>query len=1034
MWKKLFLLFSVFTSCYVNCQDFSNKGKDFWVGYGSHCDMYSAGGVLNPTGGAQEMVLYFATEALTTVTVSIPGIGYTQTYSNIAANTIFETPPIPKTGVNDARLGTEGTSNKGIHIISDKPIVGYAHIYNGSRSGATLLFPTPTLGKEYYSVNMSQFSQQAYSYCYFFVVATDTGTTTIQVTPSANTQTMTAGNMYSFNLTQGQVFNALGTIAGNSGVDLTGSKIVSVASGNGNCKRIAVFSGSGKINLSCPIGSGGSADNYIVQAFPKTAWGKNYLTVPTAGMPFNYFRIAVTDPTTVVKLNGVVMGGLINNFYYQIAATNQPNYIQADKPIMVSQYITTTGACGNNVGIPANEGDPEVIYLSPIEQNISSVLVNATPHFAINEHFISVLIPNGGTGLSSFLLDGAPLPAGSFVVHPQNNNYSYLQKQVLVGTHTLRSDSGFNASAYGYGSFESYGYNAGCNIKDLYQQIGVQTQYGIETTPSVCTNSPFKFKVSLPYIPDSMYWDFHNAVNMFPNNTNVMVNAPVADSITIVNTKIIYWYSLPTYYNLTTVGVYPITITTYAPNTEGCGTIQDIDFDLVVNNPPVADFSFVNSGCYLEVVQFTETTPQLPKPTYAFWWNFDDPASGANNVSNLRNPSHVFSAPGTYNVRYAAITTPGCLSDTITHQIIVADLPTATISGTTTVCINDPMPNVVFTGTLGTPEYTFSYNIDNGGGPGPTLTVNSTGGVASVPAPTITAGTFVYTLLSVKNLGSTLCTRPIAGQQVTVIVRPNSTIALTSAAGTNNQTVCINNPIVNITYAIGGSGNGASITAGGLPAGVTGTYAAGVFTITGTPTVSGVFPYTVTTLGPCVNVMLSGTITVNANSTINLSSAAGTDAQTICINTPLTDITYTIAGGGTGATITAGGLPAGVTGTYAAGVFTITGTPTVSGVFPYTVTTLGPCINVMLSGTITVNANSTITLSSAAGTDAQTVCINTPITNITYALAGGGTGATITAGGLPAGVTGSYAAGVFTITGTPTVSGVFPYTVTTLGP
>src|SRR5215203_626668 len=92
-------------------QDFSNKGKDFWVGYGLHCRMFQ-----NNTGGTQEMVLYFATEAVTNVTVSIPGLGYTQTYSNIPANTIFTTNPLPKTGAQDSRLTTEGISNKGIHI------------------------------------------------------------------------------------------------------------------------------------------------------------------------------------------------------------------------------------------------------------------------------------------------------------------------------------------------------------------------------------------------------------------------------------------------------------------------------------------------------------------------------------------------------------------------------------------------------------------------------------------------------------------------------------------------------------------------------------------------------------------------------------------------------------------------------------------------------------------------------------------------------------------------------------------------------
>jgi hypothetical protein len=110
------------------------------VAYGYHI-RFSTGNQPN----AQEMVLYFATEAVTNVTVSIPDLGYSKTYSNIPANTIFTTDPLPKYGSADARLLAEGISNKGIHISSDQPVVAYAHIYNNSVSGATLLFPTNTL-------------------------------------------------------------------------------------------------------------------------------------------------------------------------------------------------------------------------------------------------------------------------------------------------------------------------------------------------------------------------------------------------------------------------------------------------------------------------------------------------------------------------------------------------------------------------------------------------------------------------------------------------------------------------------------------------------------------------------------------------------------------------------------------------------------------------------------------------------------------------------------------------------------------------
>ena len=118
------------------------------------------------------------------------------------------------------------------------------------------------------------------------------------------------------------------------------------------------------------------------------------------------------------------------------------------------------------------------------------------------------------------------------------------------------------------------------------------------------------------------------------------------------------------------------------------------------------------------------------------------------------------------------------------------------------------------------------------------------------------------------------------------------------------------------------------------------------------------------------------------------------------------------------ATLTITGITAGDAGTYDV----VISSP--SGTCPQTISN---------SVTLTVNANSAISLSSAVGTNAQTKCINTAITNITYAIGGGGTGASITAGVLPAGVTGSFSAGVFTISGTPTVTGeqgAIPLTIT----
>jgi gliding motility-associated-like protein len=655
----IFLLLETFASSTVFAQDFSNKGTDFWVGYGLHCRMFQ-----NNTGGTQDMVLYFATEAITNVTVSIPGLGYSQTYSNIPANSIFTTSPLPKSGAQDSRLITEGISSQGIHVTSDKPIVAYAHIYNGNVSGATLLFPTPTLGKEYYSINFDQHSNEGNSNCFFYAVAVDTGTTTIEVIPSANTQNMIAGNTYSFNLSQGQVFNALGTIAGNNGVDLTGSKIKSISSGNSGCKRIAVFSGSGKINIHCPLGaSGNSADNYMVQAFPKNAWGKYYLTVPTSQMPANFFRVAVLDPTTIVKVNGTVLTGLVNNFYYQIGQTSVPNVIEADKPIMVAQYITSANQCGNTA--LGSDGDPEVIYLSPVEQNIDKVIINSTSNSAITRHYINVVIPNGGTALSSFKIDGAT-PSSAFIVHPQNSSYSYLVQSLSAGQHSIESDSSFNAVAYGYGNAESYGYNAGANVKDLYQFVSVKNQYATVDFPATCRNSPFYFSMTFPYQPLQIIWKFSG---LFPDTT---ISNPTPDSTWFVNGRQLYKYKLPTAYSITNLGTFPIKVLAQNPTSDGCSGEQEIDYDLQVFEHPAADFNFTGSGCLPDTIHFLDNANSGGRPAIKWSWDFDD-----GNFASIKNPSHLFSAVKTYDVKYSIITDIGCLSDTISKQIEINALPVA---------------------------------------------------------------------------------------------------------------------------------------------------------------------------------------------------------------------------------------------------------------------------------------------------------------------------------------------------------------------
>ena len=654
----------------TQAQDFSNKGKDFWLGYGNHVRMFRTPNTQNP---AEQMQIYITSDVSTTGTVTIPGIGFTSAFT-VTANQI-STIDIPRT----AGLFGEGKTNLGIHVTAEKPVVVYSFIYVGSISGATVCLPVATLGKEYYSVNYTQLSNESDSYSYFFAIATDTGTTSIEVTPSSNTRGgLVAGTTYTYNLTQGEVFQVL------SASDLTGSKIKSVSSGAAGCKRIAVFCGSGKISIGC-VNSVGTSDNLYQQMYPVNTWGKSYVTVPGINAAdrtgqTNFYRIFTSDPSAAVSLNGTLVNGFVNGQYFDFN-NNQTNYIQSDKPILVAQYFTSAG-CSNNKG----NGDPEMIYLNPTEQTISSVTLNSMqPNSGTNisEHYINAVVPNSPGAIGSFRIDGGQV--GSFSPVAQNPAYAYTQVAVSRGAHTITCDSGFNAIAYGVGSAESYGYSAGTNLKDLYQFVTVNNQYAIVNFPAGCKNSPLSFSMTFPYQPTKINWVFGAGLNALGLRDSV-INTPAYDSTWVVNGRTLYRYKLDKRYIINTTGSFPIKIFATNTTSDGCNGEQEINYDLQIYERPTVAFSYANNGCITDPVLFRDTVNGNGRPIIKYSWVFGD-----GLLADSSNPSHTYTSGGVYAVKFSAITDVGCLSDTLIKNVTVFTPPSAAFTPQAAACLNKAM-------------------------------------------------------------------------------------------------------------------------------------------------------------------------------------------------------------------------------------------------------------------------------------------------------------------------------------------------------
>lgn len=600
--RLLFLLlftltaFSFFGPALPACaQTTSNSGTNFWIGYTGHID-----------GTQSQMSLYLTSNVNTTATVSIPLLGTTSTYT-ITANSVTIA-PIPST----AYVGSsEITENKGIQVVAEQPIVVYAHIYAQNRSGATLVLPANTLGREYYAA--TYLPDASNQYAEFMVVATEDNTQ-VEITPKAMTRSGRPANVpFPVTLNKGQVYQV------QSAYDLTGSKVVSVNNTGASCKKIAVFSGNSFVGIGCT----GSRDNLYQQLYPLSTWGKNFITAPfKTRQGGDVFRVLAASDNTTVTVNG--SNKTLNAGSYWEFNSSSPNSITADKPVTLAQYARTQN-CDNITG------DPDMIIINPIEQTLEDITLYSSPYYRITGHYINVVMKTADA--PGFRLDGAPVSFSAVIANPA---YSYAQVTVAAGNHRLTAAAGFNAVAYGFGNVESYGYSAGANVRSLEQYITADQS-------TFCGPGTVNFLSNLTYTPTSLKWYFpDNTTSSQPNPTKTFTNP----------------------------GKYKVALVTTKPNAIDCDSKDSTTLEVVINPQVTAELGADRTLCSGEKITLGPTA----QAGVTYSWTPATGLSAvnaANPVFTLTNPT---AAPITRKYYLAAQdAATGCSArDSVTLTVLPA--------------------------------------------------------------------------------------------------------------------------------------------------------------------------------------------------------------------------------------------------------------------------------------------------------------------------------------------------------------------------
>jgi hypothetical protein len=289
------------------------------------------------------------------------------------------------------------------------------------------------------------------------------------------------------------------------------------------------------------------------------------------------------------------------------------------------------------------------------------------------------------------------------------------------------------------------------------------------------------------------------------------------------------------------------------------------------------------------------------------------------------------------------------------------------------------------------------------------------------------ANDYVYTIITQDVCGNGTATGTIT------IIDPAS-VALTSAAGTSDQEVCINEALTTVKFQ--GNTGQTLILNGVLPPGVTfsvDTLNPHIATIEGTPTLSGTYIYGITTENSCTEVF-NGSILVNDSDFINYDS--GDLNQTACIGTPIEVLKYIvpISTTDTDITFTPASLPAGLAYTVIEGVLRIAGTPeAVLSETNYEISTNNGCGLAKATFKLTFEESPVITLETDSGALTQQVCQNGEIEPIKFTISGSATG--IDENLLPSFITPNFdtSTGVYTLSGAPIYTGTFNFKIKTVG-
>jgi hypothetical protein len=353
------------------------------------------------------------------------------------------------------------------------------HVYGDTLGQSTYIVVSRPTMELYKSATSKSWSPGIFS-----VVGTEDGTQ-VTVKFTANTiagaanspAAFTAGQTETFSLNQGTVLMIAaghndscdgGAADANGwyycdlkdGYDLTGTEITAD-------KPVAVYGGH---NCTFVPYNRWACDHLEEQLFPLTAWGKHYVgTRAVSTTDPNMWRVVSGDAANLIQFNPAINDALTGQPISQVTldkgkwiefVTDQDFEVQGDSVFLVAGFMVGQNYTNLNPGQGA-PGDPAMSLAVPTEQYRKSYTFLAPESY--DQNYLNIVAKVGATVYldGNLISDFTPIGSGE---------WGTAKVTIQGGTHTITTDGadGFGIQVYGVGSYTSYMYPGGLDVKQLY--------------------------------------------------------------------------------------------------------------------------------------------------------------------------------------------------------------------------------------------------------------------------------------------------------------------------------------------------------------------------------------------------------------------------------------------------------------------------------------------------------------------------------------------------------------------------------------